>query len=521
MDDPTVRRFKDLSAAIERGYQDGQTDYWLPPHVVTENGQPIGRIRSGDAVIFCCRRGEREIQLTRAFVEPTFDAFPRPKLSPLTFVPLTLYHPSLRHLPVAFTPRCVEQTLGEVIADRGSSQLRLAEEEKFAHITYFLSGGRTTPFPGEKDHSVPSSLDDPTRALDKLKAALVEELRATPILAAMNVATGDIMGHSDSFPTKVACAEAVDGLLSSIIHHGQRRGYWIAITADHGLLEDNGPPDGPVNVSHTTNPVPFTLIGPQGERPDLTGDGILADVAPTLLALLKLPQPQAMSGQTLLRGAAPHAKQVMLVVLDGWGLGTRAHQNPISEANTPCWDGLAAGPIVHLEASGASVGLLPGRKGNSEAGHVNLGAGRIVPQDELRIQKAIDAGTFAENPAFSQALAHARARGGALHLLGMLSEQSSHGSMDYVIQLLQLARRERFSPVYIHLITDGRSTQPGTAPELMRTFDRERKALNVGQVVTLIGRGLALDRGGDYTGKTQQAFRALTEGTGTLIATPR
>ncbi len=521
MADPVARPVKDLAAAIERAYQDGQTDYWLPPLVVAEDGRPVGRIRAGDAVIFCCRRGEREIQLTRTFVEPMFDAFPRPAVAPLTFVPLTLYHPSLRHLPVAFTPRSVEQTLGEIVADHGGTQLRLAEEEKFAHITYFLSGARSVPFAGEKSRSVPSSLDIPTQALTRLHAALVEELPGTPTLAAVNVATGDIMGHSDDFATKVACAEAVDATLASIIELAQKYDYWIGITADHGLLEDHGAPEGPVNVGHTTNTVPFALVGPQGERPALTECGILADVAPTLLGLLGLPQPQAMSGQMLLRVAAPRAHQVMLVVLDGWGLGSGAHRNPIYQANTPCWDDLATGPLARLGASGTSVGLLPNRKGNSEAGHMNLGAGRIVPQDELRIQEAIDAGTFADNPVFSQALADARARGGALHLIGMLSEQSSHGSMDYVLQLLQLAGYERSVPVYIHLITDGRSTQPGTAPDLMRAFDRKRKALNVGKVVTLIGRGLALDRGGDYVGKTQQAFRALTDGTGVLIETDR
>ncbi|MCR4392458.1 MAG: phosphoglycerate mutase (2,3-diphosphoglycerate-independent) [Candidatus Acetothermia bacterium] len=513
--EPSARR---MAEAVEARYREGETDYWLSPLVLVGRGRPVGRISAGDAVVFCCRRGEREVQLTRAFADPTFCEFPRPRLAPLTFVPLTLYHPDLRYLRAAFTPQDVPDTLGEVVARQGLAQLRVAEEEKYAHITYFLSGGRGTAFPGEVDRRVPSFLADPPRALPGLVGTVREELGAADFpLVALNLATGDIMGHAAELAPKVACAEAVDRALSEILELGRVHGYWVAITADHGLLEDHGPPEGPANTGHTTHPVPFLLVGPHGERPNLARDGILADVAPTLLASLGLPRPAAMTGRPLVEGKAPRAEKAMLVVLDGWGLGGEGRVNPIALARTPCWDELSHGPLARLTASGEAVGLLPGRKGNSEAGHLNLGAGRIVPQDEVRIQRAIEAGTFAENPVFREAIGDARARGGALHLLGLLSEQSSHGSVDYVLELLNLARRERLDRVYVHLITDGRSTPPGSAPEMLRKVGRAMAGIGVGTVATLVGRGLALDRGGDYTGKTRRAFRALVLGEGTAV----
>jgi len=134
----------------------------------------------------------------------------------------------------------------------------------------------------------------------------------------------------------------------------------------------------------------------------------------------------------------------------------------------------------------------------------------------VRIEDAMRKGVFTETPPFLQAVDETRRRSGALHLIGLLSESSSHGSVEYVLQLLKLAHREKV-PAYVHLITDGRSTVPGTAPELLRRVGKEMASTGSGQVVTLIGRGFALDRGGDYAGKTQVAYRALVEGDGRQV----
>lgn len=514
-----------MTRKVRSLYEEGHTAYWLPPLVLAGEKGPIGRVKSGDSVIFCCRRGEREIQLTRAFVDKEFAEFPRERLDPLTFIPLTLYHPNFRHLPVAFPPQHIQETLGEVVSRHGLGQLRLAEKEKQPHVTYFFNGGRMNPFPGEVDRCVDSFLEDPPRALPLLVNALKEELaeRETAFVL-LNLATGDLMGHSTKIEPKIHCAEAVDQALQAILDLAREHNYWVAITADHGLLEDHGPPAGPPNHSHTTHAVPFVLVGgASGESPPLAPEGILGDVAPTLLALLDLPRPSAMSGRSLLQTEEGKVAKVLLIILDGWGIGEPGHINPIELANTPCWDAISRRPMAHLGASGQAVGLLPGFRGNSESGHMNLGAGRVVLQDEVRIQQAIDSGTFAENASFNQAIEDARHRGGALHLLGFLSQKSSHGSINYVLELLKLARRKEFEQVYVHLITGGphllteeRSDlpDPDGASSLLPKAGKEMARIGVGTVVTVVGRGLALDRGGSYETKTRPAYEALVLGKG-------
>ncbi|MCS7241007.1 MAG: phosphoglycerate mutase (2,3-diphosphoglycerate-independent), partial [Candidatus Bipolaricaulota bacterium] len=193
-----------MAEAVQELYTQGETDYWLSPLVLYCQGKPVGRIRSGDALIFCCRRGERELQLTRAFADPNFPEFPREELNPLFFVPLTLYHPSLWYLKAAFAPQNIPKTLGEVLADHALPQLRVAEEEKFAHVTYFLNGGRGEPFSGEKDVCIPSSLKQPLQVLPKLLEKVGEELAQQEYaLVVVNLATGDIVGHWSELEPKV------------------------------------------------------------------------------------------------------------------------------------------------------------------------------------------------------------------------------------------------------------------------------------------------------------------------------
>ncbi len=137
-------------------YHEGGTDYSLEPIVVASpQGKPIGRIKDGDAVVFCCRRGEREIQLTEAFADPNFEHFPRADFHQLDFVILTLYHDKFKDLPVAFAPAKVNDTLGEIVSRAGLRQARIAESEKFAHVTFFFNGGNNQPFPGEEGYRYP------------------------------------------------------------------------------------------------------------------------------------------------------------------------------------------------------------------------------------------------------------------------------------------------------------------------------------------------------------------------------
>jgi 2,3-bisphosphoglycerate-independent phosphoglycerate mutase len=165
-----------LAVAVKQAYEAGQTDYSMEPLVrFDEKGTPVGRIQKGDAGIFCCRRGEREIELTEAFTNPEFSHFEREDLSPLDFIILTLYHEKFIDLPVAFLPSRIEDTLAETVSRAGLRQFHCSESEKFAHVTFFLNGGNNQPFAAEEDHRVPSPKGIPFDQVPELSLPQVSE----------------------------------------------------------------------------------------------------------------------------------------------------------------------------------------------------------------------------------------------------------------------------------------------------------------------------------------------------------
>lgn len=518
-----------LAEVARELYRAGQTDYFLEPVVlVGDDREPGGRIRDGDAVISCCRRGEREIQLTRAFVDHSFEEFPTANFQDLTFVTMTLYHEMFRRMPVAvaFPPLSkLQDTLGEVVSRHGLRQLRVAESEKFAHVTFFLNGGNNRAFSGEDDVQVPSPRGVPFDQVPEMSSAQVAEEVVKGIgagdyaLIVVNFANGDVIGHLNDREVKIKCAEAVDRHLGRVLEAAASAGYVTLVTADHGVLEVAVKPDGTPNVGHTDNPVPFVIVHPDPEMHSgvtLREGRALADVAPTVLQVMGLPKPGLMTGQSLLQNypEVGEGKKVLLVVLDGWGLGQDDETNPIFLADTPVWDRLIRQyPFTALKAAGRAVGLLEWKAGNSEAGHMSIGAGRVVIQDDARIDLAIEDGSFYKNPVFLKAMEAIRQRNSALHLIALLSERSSHGSITYPLALLRLARERGLEKAYVHVIFDGRSTEPGSAPLFLERLTREMAAIGVGEIVSGIGRGLALDRDGNYE-KTRRAYDALVFGVG-------
>jgi len=521
LSNPITRGGTALARAVHELYQAGQTDYYLDPIVLTDaDSQPIGRIQDGDAAIFCCRRGEREIQLTEAFTEPGFDRFPRPEFQNLTFVILTLYHEKFKNLPVAFAPTKVKDTLGEIVSRSGLRQLRVAESEKFAHVTFFLSGGENQPFDGEDDIRIPSPKGVPFDRVPELSLALVSEEVKQGIekhydLIVTNFANGDVIGHTSNSEAKVQCAGIVDRYLGQVVYAALAENYLVMITADHGNLEVMTKSDGAPHVSHTSNLVNFVLIDPASASPPSLRDGKLADIAPTILSALGLEQPPTMDGESLAPGYDwGEERRVLLIILDGWGIGPDADSNPIFLADNPVWDDLLRHyPNSQLGASGEAVGLQKSKAGNSEAGHMNIGAGRIVPQDDVRLDQAMQDGSFYKNETFLNVIEDVKQRGASLHLIALLTEKSSHGSIDYPLALLRMAKEHDLEQVYIHVIFDGRSTEPGSAPELLEKFEAQIEEIGLGQIVTGVGRGIALDRDGNYA-KTQRAFDALVFGKG-------
>ncbi len=510
-----------LADAVRDLYCEGQTDYSLEPIVlVDEHGQAIGRIQDGDAVIFCCRRGEREVQLTEAFVERDRELFPRQDFQNLTFVILTLYHEKFRDLPVAFAPTEIKGTLGEVAGRAGLRQLRVAESEKYAHVTFFFNGGNNRPFPGEDDVRVPSPRGVPFERVPELSAAQVAEQVVSGIgegydLIVANLANGDVIGHTQNNGAKIACAGFVDERLGQMVSAALAADCVVLVTADHGNLEEMIKPDGTPHVAHTTNPVPLVVVDPRAEARIEVGDGRLADVAPTVLEALGIAPPEAMDGASLVGNhdwGGP--RRVLVVILDGWGIGKSDGTNPIWLAQTPVWDNLARRyGCARLEASGEAVGLRPGLPGNSEAGHMSIGAGRAVLQDDVRLDRAMQDGSFYSNEVLCGAIDEVKRRNASLHLIGLLTEKSSHGSIEYPLALLRMAKASGLSRVYLHVIFDGRSTEPGSAPAMLEKLDRQVDEIGVGQIVTGVGRGIALDRDGNYA-KTKRAYDALVFGAG-------
>lgn len=511
-----------MAEVVRDLYHQGQTDYSLEPIVlVDKQGKPLGRISDHDGVIFCCRRGEREIQLTEAFVEPQTGDFPHKEIKDLTFVILTLYHEKFKDIPVAFAPAKIKNTLGEVVSKAGLRQLRISESEKFAHVTFFFNGGNNQPFHGEEDVRIPSPKGMPFDQVPELSLPAVTEGVISGIqkrfdFIVTNFANGDVIGHTQNREAKIRCAEIVDTHLGKVVQAALADDYVVMVTADHGNLEEMTNPDGTPNVSHTTNPVQFILIDGQAKfKPSILA-GKLADISPTTLEALGVPKSEAMDGTSLVTHYDWNGKRkVLLIILDGWGIGKEDDTNPIHLARIPNWDDLLKKyPSSHLQAAGEAVGLKPGKAGNSEAGHINIGAGRIVLQDDVRLDQAMQDGSFFTNEIFLQTIEKVKKHTSSLHLIALLTEKSSHGSIDYPLALLKMAKTHGLDNVFIHVIFDGRSTEPGSAPALLELLEKRVNEIGVGQIVSGIGRGIALDRDGNYA-KTQKAYELLVSGTGT------
>lgn len=511
-----------LGEAVKAAYSRGQTDYSMEPLVrLDPNGQPVGKVQDGDTVIFCCRRGEREIELTEAFTETGFAYFEREQLKDLEFVILTLYHDKFKDLPVAFAPSKLDHTLGKVLSNAGKSQMRCSESEKFAHITFFLNGGNNQPYPGEVDVRIPSPKGIPFDQVPELSLPAVADevihgLKLGIDCIVTNFANGDVIGHTSNSEAKIACAHAVDEHLARVVKVAQSEGYVTLITADHGNLEVLRTAEGKPHVSHTSNLVPFILIDLAANNEIQLDDGSLQDITPTILNIMGIEKHAAMVGTSLVNPREwGKNRKVLLIILDGWGEGSQDENNPIHVAATPTWDALCQEyPLAHLQASGEAVGLQTGKPGNSEAGHMNIGAGRTVLQDDVRLNLALKDGSFSKNEVFVEAIENVLRKGTKLHLIGLLTEKSSHGSIDYPLALLRMAKEKGLSEVYLHLIFDGRSTEPGSAPALLEKLEREMREIGLGSVVTANGRGIALDRDGNYT-KIKKAYEAMVLGHGT------
>lgn len=512
-----------MAEAVRAAYRAGQEDESLEPLVrVDGNGQPVGSIQDGDYVIFYDIRGEREVELTSAFVDPDFDHFARPPMD-VGFATMIEYHPDL-DVQVAFPPLSrLSDTLGEVVSRAGLRQVKVVESEKAVHLGYFLNGKNQDLLPGEKRIVIPSPRPDTHADMPPaMKAAEVAEATIQALgdpnnaLVVVNLCNVDVIGHIENPEAIRVAVETVDAQAGRIVEAARAAGVTALVTADHGTVERWYYPDGAIDTGHTDNPVPLILVDPLlGAEASLHDQGALTDVAPTALQLLGLTQPAAMTGRSLIASPLPGGKRrVLLLILDGWGIGDGSRGDLIAQAHTPVMDGLRADwPQTRLAASGAAVGMPPGTVGNSEAGHLHMGAGRVVPADRVRINQALADGSFYENEAFVWAMQGAKQRGTRLHLLGIISFYSSHGSVDHLLALMEAARRQGAPEVYVHGMLGRRGERPESGALYVEQVEREAERLGLGRVATIIGRFWSLDREGRWD-RIEKTYRMLVEGQG-------
>ncbi|KAF0216185.1 MAG: 2 3-bisphosphoglycerate-independent phosphoglycerate [Geobacteraceae bacterium] len=298
--------FPSAGPAIERSYLDGVTDEFVVPAVIIQNGEPVGRVSDGDGFIFFNFRSDRAREITRSFTDPAFAGFERrvwPRLS--SYVCMTTYDETF-NLPVAFGSEELKNILGEVLSGAGLSQLRIAETEKYAHVTFFFNGGNETPFPGEERCLIPSPREVATYdekpemsaypVTEELLKRLDEDRYDVIIL---NFANADMVGHTGIIAAAIRAIEVVDTCVGRLVDKVLAKKGRVIITADHGnaevMVDENGGP----HTAHTTDRAPFLLVDDARKGARLR-PGILADIAPTMLEILGLPQPAEMTGRSLI-----------------------------------------------------------------------------------------------------------------------------------------------------------------------------------------------------------------------------
>lgn len=288
--------------SIQKSYDNDITDEFIKPIImVDKNNTPIAQIKDEDVVIFFNFRTDRGRELTEALTQTNFHEQNMHKLN-LHYVTLTNYDDTYHNINVIFNKENLSETLGEVLEKHHKTQIRIAETEKYPHVTFFFSGGRETPFKGEtrilRNSPKVATYDlKPEMSAYELRDALIPELEKAEVdFVCLNFANGDMVGHTGVMEAAIKACEAVDACVKDIVNTALNNGYTTLLIADHGNCETMINPDGSPNTAHTTNPVPVVLIDK-----DLKAikDGVLGDIAPTILKLMGLPQPEAMTRHPL------------------------------------------------------------------------------------------------------------------------------------------------------------------------------------------------------------------------------
>ena len=293
----------DMVQAMQESYDDGVTDEFIKP---INNSTVDGTIKPGDCVIFFNYRNDRAKEITIVLTQHDMPEQGMKTIPDLQYYCMTPYDSSFTGLHVLFPKENVDNTLGEYISSKGLKQLHIAETEKYAHVTFFFNGGREAPYEGEDrilvnspkvaTYDLQPEMSAPEVA-DKLRDALLTEKYD---FAVVNFANGDMVGHTGVYPAIQKAVETVDNCLKEVVPAAQKAGYEIIIIADHGNADNAINPDGTPNTAHSLNPVPCVYV--TNDKNATVENGILADVAPTILHIMGLPQPAEMTGHNLIKG---------------------------------------------------------------------------------------------------------------------------------------------------------------------------------------------------------------------------
>jgi 2,3-bisphosphoglycerate-independent phosphoglycerate mutase len=292
------------SLALEAAYARGENDEFVKPTAIVDAAGKPATMADGDVVVFMNFRADRAREMTRALISPAFAGFNRARVPTIkAYVCLTSYGDEFAQLPVAFPPQTIRNSFGEYLAHQGLAQLRIAETEKYAHVTYFFNGGVEAIYPGEDRILVPSpkvaTYDlQPEMSAPEVTDRLVAAIASRKYDAIVcNYANADMVGHTGNFDAAVAAAETLDACIGRVVAATRDAGGEVLITADHGNAEMMfDPATGQPHTAHTLNRVPFVYVG---RAATMKPDGALQDIAPTMLALMGLPQPSEMTGKSL------------------------------------------------------------------------------------------------------------------------------------------------------------------------------------------------------------------------------
>jgi 2,3-bisphosphoglycerate-independent phosphoglycerate mutase len=288
--------------AIQENYDNNITDEFIKPTIITENGQPIARIKEGDAVLCFNFRTDRCREITEVLSQKDFPEFEMKKIA-LHYTTLTKYDETFQNVEVMFENDNLVNTLGDVLAQNNKKQIRIAETEKYPHVTFFFNGGREIPFEGEtrimaSSPKVATYDLQPEMSANELTEKLLPEInKGEADFICLNFANADMVGHTGIFSAVVKAVETVDACVEKIVTAGLQNGYTLLVTADHGNADFMINEDGSPNTAHTLNLVPLFLVD-QHWKGQLKS-GKLGDIAPTILSLMGLPIPTEMTGNVL------------------------------------------------------------------------------------------------------------------------------------------------------------------------------------------------------------------------------